>query len=686
MSKFIRKSVNEGLVEGQYILKRGEKNKRNAVKVEANETVVLDSEKCFSKQTIATKQNDIDCNTNIEEDTTITKPKTPIEEEKDKIDEIIELLDEEKSLAGQHISDNSKGKIISYMDKLNYFYSELKYAKKDLDRPFRLFIIGCGNVGKSTLINALAGQNIAQTDSLPTTWKYDVFSNIDNQECEVRYVDGTVKHCSLEEAKNIEADEIVANKKAKKLLNAERRKIKKDNSLSDNVKKDLLQKAEDELSYKFKIKEIRWAVKDSEFLKNFQLVDTPGMDQDLDKTLAATAKAYYEAADGIIWLLPADKISDLDTAEQIEKISTFYGKRMEKTIALINKMDEIKNRAGDKGVKDIIEDAQKRYGDKFYEIIPFSAKLAYEKISSQNKNIIIDSGMDKLNDIIYSVFVENAKQIQLQRTKDTVKYILQDINDCTNEIKEEVSIQKTKYLNLQKTFNEDIKQEKEALYDVLDGIFSDYKEVVFDRIKSNRNKLEQLEHDKSKLEKYISSEIINAEELNPIIKEYVKCVENRINNLYKIYQEKITTELARYPHLHEASVLNKLQVSDIDINDDYDAFIHIGFTGLVTLGASIFLSFPVSLIVGGIAGIFFHDKLKEIFGEKDIVQKIINGARKGLKEESEKLKGEIGTAFMQMSDKLVEMHNNVFSDSIGFSIDGISDIEEMLNNIQQKIK
>ena len=294
--------------------------------------------------------------------------------------------------------------------------------------------------------------------------------------------------------------------------------------------------------------------------------------------------------------------------------------------------------------------------------------------------------MDKLNDIIYSVFVENAKQIQLQRTKDTVKYILQDINDCTNEIKEEVSIQKTKYLNLQKTFNEDIKQEKEALYDVLDGIFSDYKEVVFDRIKSNRNKLEQLEHDKSKLEKYISSEIINAEELNPIIKEYVKCVENRINNLYKIYQEKITTELARYPHLHEASVLNKLQVSDIDINDDYDAFIHIGFTGLVTLGASIFLSFPVSLIVGGIAGIFFHDKLKEIFGEKDIVQKIINGARKGLKEESEKLKGEIGTAFTQMSDKLVEMHNNVFSDSIGFSIDGISDIEEMLNNIQQKIK
>ncbi|ETI89662.1 MAG: hypothetical protein Q612_NSC00138G0002, partial [Negativicoccus succinicivorans DORA_17_25] len=37
-----------------------------------------------------------------------------------------------------------------------------------------ILIMGNGNVGKSTLLNALVGKEVAKTNLLPTTWKIDV--------------------------------------------------------------------------------------------------------------------------------------------------------------------------------------------------------------------------------------------------------------------------------------------------------------------------------------------------------------------------------------------------------------------------------------------------------------------------------------------------------------------------------
>ena len=46
---------------------------------------------------------------------------------------------------------------------------------KELLEPFLLFVIGSGNYGKSTVINALVEEDLVKTKDLPNTWKLDLF-------------------------------------------------------------------------------------------------------------------------------------------------------------------------------------------------------------------------------------------------------------------------------------------------------------------------------------------------------------------------------------------------------------------------------------------------------------------------------------------------------------------------------
>ncbi|NLJ84150.1 MAG: hypothetical protein GX336_04480 [Halanaerobiaceae bacterium] len=74
---------------------------------------------------------------------------------------------------------------------------QLNTLAEELMEPFLLFIVGMGKYGKSTLVNALIGKEVADIDVLPKTWKIDIFeaqSENDGNEVRLRFVDGEVKN------------------------------------------------------------------------------------------------------------------------------------------------------------------------------------------------------------------------------------------------------------------------------------------------------------------------------------------------------------------------------------------------------------------------------------------------------------------------------------------------------------
>ena len=59
---------------------------------------------------------------------------------------------------------------------------KIKSLAEELDNKFMLFVMGSGKNGKSTLINALAGKQVAKESISPETWKIDVFTNYEKSE------------------------------------------------------------------------------------------------------------------------------------------------------------------------------------------------------------------------------------------------------------------------------------------------------------------------------------------------------------------------------------------------------------------------------------------------------------------------------------------------------------------------
>ena len=64
-----------------------------------------------------------------------------------------------------------------YLRRIREKLSEMEDIAGRMDEQFMLFIMGSGKNGKSTLINALLGQEKAEVNILPKTWKIDVYND-----------------------------------------------------------------------------------------------------------------------------------------------------------------------------------------------------------------------------------------------------------------------------------------------------------------------------------------------------------------------------------------------------------------------------------------------------------------------------------------------------------------------------
>ena len=325
------------------------------------------------------------------------------------------------------LCDNKKTRILhTSMDKVRENNIRLQSLAADLNNPFLLFVVGDGKFGKSTLINALIGCEAAEAGQLPRTWKIDVFYGEEGKQAEIRYRDGSAELKTFEETKRILAEEERKFEASEDLIETELMKYQ-EQLKSIQAKREKKEELRKYKLYRSPITEVHWPMPVNSLLKNFRLVDTPGINQRLSiGSVEANAVEYYSKADGIIWLLAADKIAAKDTRENIDDIIARFGQRTDNVIAVLNKIDRVESDGGPEAVQRVIADAYRFYGDVFKEIIPLSASMAFDAVLENDCAAMDKSGLNQLRRAIDRRFLTGAQQIQIMSKAVGASTVLED--------------------------------------------------------------------------------------------------------------------------------------------------------------------------------------------------------------------------------------------------------------------
>jgi tRNA U34 5-carboxymethylaminomethyl modifying GTPase MnmE/TrmE len=392
------------------------------------------------------------------------------------------------------ISNKNTGKIsknvLEKMQGISIGFNELY---ENFDDKLMIFIVGNGNVGKSTLLNALVGQEVAKTNFLPTTWKIDVYSpEVDNDTAMIKYKAGK--------------QEVLDVKKAKDKVNDEENKSKESNKIyKENLKKELNgivnkeQREEikkylgEKYIYKSKISEVRWPVKSNWILERCLLVDTPGLNQELNSLeQLGDANSYYHKADGVIWILNGQTIAAQTPNVLLEELDNSLknvGGIRDNIIGVVNRIDLVRNNGGQEAVEKVHKDAVKHFGNKFTDIIDVSAKQAYEGIKNNDKSQIEESGILELQNAIRNIFLSKANKIKsdgkTQGNNNLVKSTVDILEQFENKIYEYENTYKTKEKNL-KTSKEKL---LESIKADIKSFFNNYISEVEVRVDAYINEL-----------------------------------------------------------------------------------------------------------------------------------------------------------------------------------------------------
>nr|WP_294572734.1 dynamin family protein [uncultured Romboutsia sp.] len=294
----------------------------------------------------------------------------------------------------QLVKNNINNKESKSNELVSYIENEIKEnikSIKELENPFLLFIMGSGNYGKSTLINALLQEKVIETSDIPNTWKLDLFTKSDNEKIKITYNDEREIIKSLSNGKKILKEEEHKFKISKKEISKIILNYK--NKLSKEKLKELKIEQEKLHLYKSDIEQIKYYLKNKKILNDFTIVDTPGLNQTLLKNTLNRMKKYYQKSDGVIWLIDAQNIVSKKTNKLIEEINEIDNLHEKKIIGVVNKIDIIKN---EKDLERLKEKVNKIYSNKFNDIVYISARDALDGLVNKDNDLIDKSNINKL--------------------------------------------------------------------------------------------------------------------------------------------------------------------------------------------------------------------------------------------------------------------------------------------------
>lgn len=323
--------------------------------------------------------------------------------------------------------------IINFSELIN----KLHNLQQSLNLPYMLYVIGMGNAGKSSLLNSLVGSNVAEVDVLPKTWKTDLFfkaenannkpvkfSFRDNRPDEFYDIDKAKKLIAQEEEKREESEDLVENEY--------RKEVKAKNLTHIEEKTELRKELQDKHLYRSPIREVHWALtdlEDSTVLDKFSLIDTPGLAQsnagthDEDGVRGEDIGDFYHQADGVLWVLDATVIASSTPKKVLDNLDEYLTKTnanhqgIHNIIAVLNYSDKIIKQEGQEVLDKVVQETKKIFGNKFLDVVPYSAKQAMEAIKNNDSALLESSGYNNLCKVTNQHFYYNAVNLRIQSKK-----------------------------------------------------------------------------------------------------------------------------------------------------------------------------------------------------------------------------------------------------------------------------
>ena len=435
---------------------------------------------------------------------------------------------------------NNKGiyyELINYIDdKINMNLQSIE----ELKEPFMLFIIGSGNYGKSTIINALLKEKIVETTDIPNTWKLDLFIKSNQEKMEITYDDNSKVMKSLKEGVNLIKVEEEKYKLSKKKISNLLKEYKATESKDINKLKKYKSNIENKYLYKSNILQVKYFINKDDILDDFIIVDTPGLNQTLLKNTEERIHKYYQKSDGIIWVIDAQNIvskGSNDLLKEINDIESIYLFK-KNIIGVVNKMDIISK--DNSYIEKVKQKAKEIYIDKFEELVFISAKYGIEGIINNDEDLINKSNIKQLYELI-------DKNFKIKSEEEQIKSKYQNINIMNNDI-----------LNM-------LYEYKKVLYNDI----SKYNEALFElNYKINElNKFIETYLNKIKAKDYLTE--IDNKELIIQIDEFQHICNIRLNNIYTyLYEKSNFNEDKQIKNIGLKLFLNKSKYIFLDTNID----------------------------------------------------------------------------------------------------------------------
>ena len=397
-------------------------------------------------------------------------------------------------------------------------------------------------------------------------------------------------------------------KKSEQSIRQELREFKK-----KKVSLEALEEKQRELRkyglYQSPIIEASWPVAHSEILGHYRLVDTPGLRQELDDMVVASAEEYFSKADGVIWILPGDKIASAGDYMELRQLCQKYEKHPDNIIAVVNRMDIV--RQSGQNPEDVLNEARRFYGDMFAEIIPISAREAREaeeilnqdKISEEKRKeaeaLLQQSNLPFLLRLLNRTFFADALEIQIRSKirgyRDLLNRISQEGEKAAKLLDDVQKQREAKISAWEKDTSELLKRLKKDL--------ETFKKKEAERIERETGRVEDELWDMKKdaRNQYILQHIIQPKSLERRLHELV---DSHSSQLVEVYRRHLQAAPFReFPSLKDDEMTVSLShhgiIGNANLSDDLS-----GQGGALAVGAAALLG-PVGLIFAGLAATDF---------------------------------------------------------------------------------
>ena len=236
-------------------------------------------------------------------------------------------------------------------------------AVEAFDRPLLIAVMGEFNTGKSSFVNALAGELVAPVGATPTTATINVLRHGPGGG-RVIYHDGTVRNLApnsvgeflgglgSDEAKSIRQVEIFAP---------------------------------------------------LESLRRVEIVDTPGLNS-LRPEHEKVARAYLIEADAIVWMFAAGQ-----AAKATEREALVLARQADKKVlGVVNKID----RASADEIREVLHHVEAECADLVERVVPLSARAALDARRRGDLLAIEASGLPVVEAALEAAFFTRARQLK----------------------------------------------------------------------------------------------------------------------------------------------------------------------------------------------------------------------------------------------------------------------------------